>query len=87
MVDPVSGFHLMEIWEPQQFGGSREPTWMSQEVRKSMVRINGLQPINGVYWSYNPLKNHLQTSWDFQAVPSTNEKWCATGAQDTSAPR
>ena len=39
---------------------------MSQEVR-----INGLQMarnllINGVYWGYNPLTNHLLTSWDIQ---------------------
>ena len=25
--------------------------------------------INGVYWGYNPLTNHLQTSWDIQ-VPN-----------------
>ena len=35
----------------------------------SMVRINGLfhLPINGVYWGYNLLTNHLLTSWDIQA--------------------
>ena len=34
----------------------------------SMVRINGLfhLPINGVYWGYNSLTNHLLTSWDIQ---------------------
>ena len=34
----------------------------------SMVRINGLFHllINGVYWGYNPLTNHLLTSWDIQ---------------------
>ena len=26
-------------------------------------------PINGVYWGYNPLTNHLLTSWDIQ-VPN-----------------
>ena len=38
----------------------------------SMVRINGLFHllINGVYWGYNPLTNHLLTSWDIQAVYS-----------------
>ena len=36
------------------------------------VRINGLGSmgynllINGVYWGYNPLTNHLLTSWDIQ---------------------
>ena len=24
--------------------------------------------INGVYWSYNPLTNHLLASWDIQVV-------------------
>ena len=24
--------------------------------------------INGVYWGYNPLTNHLVTSWDIQVV-------------------
>ena len=24
--------------------------------------------INGVYWGYTPLTNHLLTSWDIQAV-------------------
>ena len=34
----------------------------------SMVRINGLFHllINGIYWGYNPLTNHLLTSWDIQ---------------------
>ena len=27
--------------------------------------------INGVYWGYNPLTNHLLTSWDIQ-VPQLN---------------
>ena len=33
-------------------------------------RINGLFHllINGVYWGYNPLTNHLLTSWDIQVV-------------------
>ena len=33
------------------------------------VRINGLFHllINGVYWGYNPLTNHLLSSWDIQA--------------------
>ena len=26
--------------------------------------------INGVYWGYNPLTNHLLTSWDIQVVLS-----------------
>ena len=26
--------------------------------------------INGVYWGYNPLTNHLLTSWDIQVQPS-----------------
>ena len=25
--------------------------------------------INGVYWGYNPLTNHLLTSWDIQVHP------------------
>ena len=24
--------------------------------------------INGVYWGYNPLTNHLLTSWDIQVL-------------------
>ena len=43
--------------------------------------------INGVYWSYNPLTNHLLASWDIQVVelvlPATSLKptfrgpsWC-----------
>ena len=34
------------------------------------VRINGLFHllIKGVYWGYNPLTNHLLTSWDIQVV-------------------
>ena len=24
--------------------------------------------VNGIYWSYNPLANHLPTSWDIQVV-------------------
>ena len=37
---------------------------MFREVSKWFV--NGLfhLPINGVYWGYNPLTNHLLTSWD-----------------------
>ena len=38
---------------------------MSQEVSKSLVKL----VINGVYWGYNPLTNHLLTSWDIQVVP------------------
>ncbi len=36
-----------------------------------MVRINGLFHllINGVYWGYNLLTNHLLTSWDIQVSP------------------
>ena len=25
--------------------------------------------INGVYWGYNPVTNHLPTSWDIQVIP------------------
>ena len=25
-------------------------------------------PINGIYWGYNPLTNHLLTSWDIQVA-------------------
>ena len=41
-------------------------TRMSQEVSKWLV--NGLFHllINGVYGGYNPLTNHLLTSWDIQ---------------------
>ncbi len=51
---------------------TRNTTWMSQEVSKWLV--NGLiitynLLIDGVYWGYNPLTNHLLTSWDIQ-VPS-----------------
>ena len=40
--------------------------WMSQEVSKCLV--NGLFHllINGVYWGYNPLTNHLLNSWYIQ---------------------
>ena len=50
---------------------SRESTWMSQEVSKWLV--NGLVHllINGVYWGYKPLSNHLLTSWDIQVGPVT----------------
>ena len=27
--------------------------------------------IYGVYWGYNPLTNHLLTSWDIQVVPDS----------------
>ena len=32
--------------------------------------------INGVYWGYNPLTNHLLTSWDIQVTLTrwANEK-------------
>ena len=30
--------------------------------------------INGVYWGYNPLTNHLLTSWDIQVEPRENSK-------------
>ena len=33
---------------------------MSQEVSKWLI--------NGVYWGYNPLTNHLLTSWDIQIL-------------------
>ena len=41
-------------------------TWMSQEVSKWLV--NGLFHLLliGVYWGYNPLTNHLLTSWDIR---------------------
>ena len=29
-------------------------------------------PINGVYWGYNPLTNHLLTSWDIQVRGENN---------------
>ncbi len=47
---------------------TRSTTWMSQEVSKWLV--NGLFHllINGVYWGYTPLTNHLLTSWDIQVV-------------------
>ena len=28
--------------------------------------------MNGVYWSYNPLTNHLLTSWDIQVEGGYN---------------
>ena len=47
-------------------------TWISQEVNGSMVRINGLFHllINGVYWGYNPLTNHLLTSKGTSKYPT-----------------
>ena len=30
--------------------------------------------INGKYWGYNPLTNHLLTSWDIQ-VPGRSSWW------------
>ena len=30
--------------------------------------------INGVYWGYNPLTNHLLNSWDIQVQPSPMKK-------------
>ena len=46
--------------------GSKTLTWMSQEVSKWLV--NGLYNllINRVYWGYNPITNHLLSSWDIQ---------------------
>ena len=41
-------------------------TWMSQEVCKWLVNGVFHLLINGVYWGYNPLTNHLLTSWDIQ---------------------
>ena len=35
------------------------PTWMSQEGSNHLL-------INGAYWGYNPVTNHLLTSWDIQ---------------------
>ena len=29
--------------------------------------------INGIYWGYNPLTNHLLTSWDIQVQPWDGE--------------
>ena len=54
------------------------PTWMSRWKLGSMVRISGLfhLPINGVCWGYNPLTNHLLTSWDIQVyLLSTIKGW------------
>ena len=28
--------------------------------------------VNGVYWGYNPLTNHLLTSWDILVWPKIN---------------
>ncbi len=38
-------------------------TWMSR-----WKLVNGLFHllVNGIYWAYNPLTNHLLTSWDIQ---------------------
>ena len=30
--------------------------------------------INGVYWGYNPLTNHLVTSWDIQVVSTERSR-------------
>ena len=35
--------------------------------------------INGVYWGYNPLTNHLVTSWDIQAYETSFTMRGATG--------
>ena len=44
--------------------GLQSATWMSRWKLGSMGYFTLL--INGVYWGYNPLPNHLQTSWDIQ---------------------
>ena len=51
-----------------------KPTWMSRWKLGSIVRINGLFHllINGVYWGYNPLTNHLRSSWDIQVIHPTS---------------
>ena len=35
-------------------------------VSKWVISYNLL--INGIYWEYNPLTNHLLTSWDIQVT-------------------
>ena len=48
------------------------PTRMSQELSKWLFYMDYNLLINGVYWGYNPLTNHLLTSWDIQALLTTN---------------
>ena len=51
---------------------------MSQEVSKWLLRIIGYNlRINGVYWGYNLVTNHLLTSWDIQVGPRIlrGRKW------------
>ena len=56
--------------KPDTIAGNTWGNWMDVplEVRINGERINGLfhLVINGVYWGYNPLTNHLLTSWDIQ---------------------
>ena len=37
-------------------------TWMYQEVRINGSSMAYNLVTNGIYWGYNPLTNHLQTS-------------------------
>ena len=37
-------------------------------VSKWVIVITYNQLLNGVYWGYDPLTNHLLTSWDIQVV-------------------
>ena len=51
--------------------------------------------IYGVYWGYNPLTNHLLTSWDIQVpltvyledrAPGRTDTWLATMVSIFSSP-
>ena len=44
---------------------------MSQEVSKWIKNLL----INGVYWGYNPLTNHLLSSWDIQVLQKIGHHW------------
>ena len=45
--------------------------------------------INGVYWGYNPLTNHLLTSWDILVFVSANflKWWFFTNLFEKYAPQ
>ena len=53
--------------------GSLEASWGTAMLGCPRKLVNGLKVgddllINGIYWGYNPLSNHLLTSWDIQVA-------------------
>ena len=60
---------------------------MSRWKLGSMVRINGLFHllVDGVYWGYKPLTNHLLTSWDIQVDGLFCDVGCWGGEDGSSS--